>query len=79
MHKELCPQELRKDIGDAHRYPCTCGFEVVLGKDWYCHFCDRFVPQADSRDGHHDEAKGGCGKVMSSCKFDGSAAPRDWQ
>lgn len=23
-HGEFCPRELRKDIGDAHKYPCTC-------------------------------------------------------
>jgi len=34
MHKELCPQELRKDIGDAHKYPCTCGAEPDHADAW---------------------------------------------
>ena len=28
-HSEFCPREIRKDIGDAHKYPCTCGADVA--------------------------------------------------
>lgn len=37
------------------------------GPDWYCPHCDKAVAHADTRNGHHDEAKGGCGR--SAYKF----------
>lgn len=48
------------------------------GPDWYCHYCDKMVPHVDSKDGHHDEDKGGCGNVLASCKLDRSSLPPGW-
>jgi hypothetical protein len=31
-----------------------------------------------TRDGHHDEAKGGCGNILQACKYDPTQAPREW-
>lgn len=50
----------------------------MSGPDWYCPYCDKMVPHVDTRDGHHDEAKDGCGNVLQTCKFDPAQAPRDW-
>ena len=49
------------------------------GPDWYCPYCDKTVPHIDTRDGHHAEAKGGCGNVLQTCKFDPAQAPKDWK
>lgn len=53
--------------------------EIEQGPDWYCNYCDKMVPHVESRNGRHDEAKGGCGNALSSCKLDKGAIPVDWK
>lgn len=71
-------QEFGGDRRDARWVTNVAVFAMLDLQDWYCPYCDNAVPHADTKDGHHDEAKGGCGNVLQTCKFDPAQAPKQW-
>lgn len=54
------------------------GVEGAQGPDWYCSYCDKMVPHVDTKNSHHDEAKGGCGNLAQPNKLDKSQLPAGW-
>ena len=59
-----------------HRWPTD--MTDAIGPDWYCPYCDKFVPHVDTTSRGPVQRHQECGKPVQPNKFDRTQAPREW-